>query len=195
MKTLIVHPEDPTTNFLSQIYAPLPNKTVVKGGTTKSELRSMIESNDRILMLGHGSPWGLLSVGQFPDVGFYIVDESMVSALKNKSNSIYIWCHADKFVNKYGLSGFCTGMFISENREKNYYGFYNIEEYLIDQSNDQFVSVLSKYINEPLNVLYQKLLREYELIARTNPIARFNIERLYLTRSAINKSPNKVVAI
>ena len=56
MKTLIVHPEDPTTNFLSQIYAPLPNKTVVKGGTTKSELRSMIESNDRILMLGHGSP-------------------------------------------------------------------------------------------------------------------------------------------
>ena len=119
----------------------------------------------------------------------------MVSALKNKSNSIYIWCHADKFVNKYGLSGFCTGMFISENREKNYYGFYNIEEYLIDQSNDQFVSVLSKYINEPLNVLYQKLLREYELIARTNPIARFNIERLYLTRSAINKSPNKVVAI
>jgi hypothetical protein len=38
MKTLIIHPEDPTTTFLSQTYAAIPNKTVVQGGVTKSTL-------------------------------------------------------------------------------------------------------------------------------------------------------------
>ena len=74
MKNLIIHPEDPTTSFLSQIYAPLTNKTVVKGGITKSELRELIESYDRVFMLGHGSPYGLLNPDQFPDAGSYIID-------------------------------------------------------------------------------------------------------------------------
>ena len=29
MKTLVIHPEDPTTDFLSAIYATLNNKTVI----------------------------------------------------------------------------------------------------------------------------------------------------------------------
>ena len=66
---LIVHPKEPTTQFLSLIYAPLQNKTVIDGGVTKSELRELIEIHDRVIMLGHGSPNGLLSVGQFPVLG------------------------------------------------------------------------------------------------------------------------------
>lgn len=194
MKTLIVHPEDPSTSFLSHIYAPLPNKTVVHGGVTKSELRSLLESHDRILMLGHGSPYGLLNPDQFPDSGFYIIDESMVSAVKNKSNSIFIWCYANHFVQRHGLLGLNCAMFISETGEADYCGFGNIDVYLIDQSNERFVSIVSKYINEPVKILHQKLLYEYGLLARTNPIARFNIQRLYLTRSAINKSSNNIVA-
>jgi hypothetical protein len=192
MKNLIIHPEDPSTTFLSQIYAVVPNKTVVQGGVTKSELRELIESHERVLMLGHGSPYGLLSVGQFPDAGFCIVDESMGSALKNKSNCIYIWCYANQFVQRHGLEGLCSGMFISETRETDYYGFDNIDGALIDQSNERFVSIVSKYINEPVKILYQKLLHEYDLLAKTNPIARFNIQRLYLTRSAINRCPKVV---
>ena len=108
MKTFIIHPEDPTTIFLSQIYAPLTNKTIVKGGITKSELRELIECHDRVLMLGHGSPYGLLNLGQFPDAGFYIIDESMVSLLRNKSICMYIWCYADQFVQRHGLAGLCS---------------------------------------------------------------------------------------
>ena len=114
MKTLIIHPKDTSTDFLSQIYAPLKDRTVIRGGISKSELRKLIESYDRVIMLGHGSPSGLLSKGQFPDAGLYIVDESMVISLKNKSNCIYIWCYADTFLLNNGLSGLCTGMFISE---------------------------------------------------------------------------------
>jgi hypothetical protein len=58
MKTLVIHPEDKTTEFLTTIYANLNNKTVIKGGISKSELRELIEAHDRILMLGHGAPFG-----------------------------------------------------------------------------------------------------------------------------------------
>jgi hypothetical protein len=71
MKNLIINPEDPTTDFLSQIYARLTNKTVIRGDISKSEIPKLIESHDRVLMLGHGSPYGLLNAGQFPDAGFY----------------------------------------------------------------------------------------------------------------------------
>src|SRR5664280_3743227 len=94
MKTLIIHPEDSTTDFLSQIYSSLANKTVVKGGISKSELRKLIESHDRVLMLGHGSPYGLINTGQFPDAGLFIIDDSMALTLKNKRDNVYIWCNA-----------------------------------------------------------------------------------------------------
>jgi hypothetical protein len=196
MKTLIIHPEDSTTTFLSQIYARLTNKTVIRGGIPKSEIPKLIESHDRVLMLGHGSPYGLLNAGQFPDAGSYIIDDSMVSPLKNKTtNSLFIWCHADQFVQRHGLTGLNSGMFVSDHMEANYYGFDDMNWDMIDQSNDRFASIVSKYLNEPMEILYQKLLYEYELIARTNPIARFNLERLYLACSGTNRNPIKVVAI
>ena len=65
MKTLIIHPKDSTTTFLKHIYAPILDKTIVTVGIDKSELRELIYNHDRVIMLGHGSPWGLMSVGQF----------------------------------------------------------------------------------------------------------------------------------
>jgi hypothetical protein len=195
MKTLIIHPEDSTTTFLSQIYTQFTNKTLIRGGISKSEIPKLIESHDRVLMLGHGSPYGLLNSGQFPDAGSYIIDDSMVLPLKNKTNSVFIWCHADQFIQRHRLTGLNSGMFISQDTEASYYGIDNMDWGLIDQSNDRFASIVSKYLNEPMEILYQKLLYEYELIARTNPIARFNLERLYLTCSGTNRNPIKVTAI
>lgn len=135
MKTLIIHPKDPTTTFLSRIYARLKDKTIIKGGVSKSKIRDLIEVHDRVLLLGHGSPYGLLSQGQFFEAGLYIVDVSMVPVLKEKSNCMYIWCYADQFVHRHGLSGLCTGMFISELGEADYWRFEDIDESLINQSN------------------------------------------------------------
>ena len=135
MKNLIIHPEDHTTTLLSQIYATLTNKTIIRGGISKPELLKLIESHDRVIMLGHGSPYGLLNRGQFPDAGFYIIDDSMVLPLKNKISSVFIWCNADQFVQRHGLAGVNCGMFISEVQEAEYYGFDNMDWDLIDQSN------------------------------------------------------------
>jgi hypothetical protein len=46
MKTLIIHPEDSTTTFLSQIYAQLTNKTLIRGGISKSQMTKLIESQE-----------------------------------------------------------------------------------------------------------------------------------------------------
>jgi len=43
MKTLIVHPytEENDTEFLCGIYESIPNKTVIRGGITKTRLQSI----------------------------------------------------------------------------------------------------------------------------------------------------------
>lgn len=181
MKYLIIHPEDPTTTFLKKIYAPIKNKTVITGDIAKSKLRKLIDAHDQVLMLGHGSPMGLLSVNQFMDTGSYIIDESEADSLRKKTNNIFIWCHANFFVNKHGLAGFNSGMFISEVDEANYCGFYGANWNLIEESNKSFVSTVSSNIHQPLPVFYKSVLHEYAVLAKTNPIAKFNLERLFHT--------------
>ena len=81
MKTLIIHPKDNTTSFLDIVYQPIENKTVITGGITKEELHELIKSHDRVMMMGHGSPFGLFSIGQFKKCGVYIIDQTVVPLL------------------------------------------------------------------------------------------------------------------
>jgi hypothetical protein len=64
-----------------------------------------------------------------------------------------IWCYAGKFVQKHGLSGLCSMMFISEEAEAFYYGFDDIGWDMINQSNERFASIISKYLNQPIEIL------------------------------------------
>ena len=100
MKTLIIHHDDQSTDFLKGLYLDLPNKTVITGGTTKNDLLKHIENHDRTICCGHGSPMGLLSIGQFLDCGSYIIDDSMVESIIstnerypkiNKKTSVKHW--------------------------------------------------------------------------------------------------------
>ena len=184
MKNLIIHPKDPTTDFLSPIYAPLKNKTVINGGVSKSELRKLIHKHNRVIMMGHDTPYGLLSVDQFPDIGAHIVDESMAGILKRKTENIFIWCNADIFVKCNYLDGLCYGMFLYSEEESICYGFEDIDRKLIDESNICFALIMGKYIDEPIDVLYRNLVFEYGLVAKNNSTARFNFERF---RLEINK--------
>lgn len=182
MKTLVIHPKDPSTDFLKPIYAPIKDKTVVTGGVSKSKLRELIKSHHRVIMLGHGTPFGLLSVGQFDDCS-YVIDESLIQLLSEKMDNIYIWCHASDFMMNNRLCGFGSGMFISEVEEAFCYDFGYATQNLIDESNNCFSSILSRYINHPINVLYENVIHEYGKLVETNPIAQFNLERLYFSIS------------
>jgi hypothetical protein len=182
-KTLIIHPKDDSTTFLDIVYKNVPNQTLIQGGISKLEIMKLIESHDRVMMMGHGSPYGLFHVGQFfhcgPTYGGYIIDESMVSLLKEKDNSVSIWCNADQFVECHSLGGFYSGMFISEVGEANYCGLPGMDQEEVDESNYAFVNIISKYINEDKNTIPENVKKEYGILAEENPIALYNNNRLY----------------
>ena len=181
MKTLVIHPDDRSTDFLCPIYEPVKNKTVITGNITKDQLRKHILDHDRVICCGHGSPTGLFSVGRFLGAYPYIVDDSMAENLRHKI-CIYIWCNADQFVQRHCLYGFYTGMFISEVSEALYYNFWNLDdlEHLIEESNHEFSSIVAKHLDQGLFNMYQYVVADYSRIGKTNPIAQFNLERLFL---------------
>jgi hypothetical protein len=179
MQTLVIHPEDKSTSFLKPIYANVNSATIISGGVTKSQVKELITQNDRIIMLGHGSPQGLFSVGKFVGINGFIIDSTMVDVLKNKE-CISIWCNADRFMDNHKLNGFYSGMFISEVGEAVYCGLPNILQETVTTSNNYFAELLGEVINEPLDAMYKYVKKNYELITEINLVASYNYNRLYL---------------
>lgn len=178
MKTLIVHPKDRTTTFLEVVYKSIKNKTVITGGVDKDELRKLIKEHDRVMMMGHGSPSGLFSIGQFKSSGL-IIDYTLVDLLSQKDNNVFIWCNADRFVNHHKLKGFYSGMFISEVGEAYICGVKEVSQKIVDESNYGFCEILSEHIMENQSVIYDEVMTKYGLIAESNPVAKYNHQRLY----------------
>lgn len=181
MQTLIIHPDDRSTDFLKPIYKHVDNPTIVTGGVTRGELSEMIEEHDVIMMMGHGTTHGLMSCGKFGsnDYSGYVIDWTTVPLLLDKVN-IAIWCNADVFMNKYELPGLYTGMFISEVGEAHYCGLPNIPQYVVDESNVIFSDILGKLITKnDLKAVYNCLKIEYSILAESNEVAAYNNKRLY----------------
>lgn len=176
-KTLVIHPSDSTTEFLKPIYSGIEGAVVLRGNQTKDEVRQMIEESDRVIMLGHGSPGGLFSVGRFQQcTNGMIIDESMVAALGNKPNNIYVWCNADKFVDRFHLKGFYSGMFISEYSEA-FYCNTPTKPGDVESSNDLFAEIVGKNI-----MLEAKNLRDMAKVnyyLPNNQVAKYNNQRIY----------------
>jgi hypothetical protein len=76
---------------------------------------------------------------------------------------------------KHGLQGFFTGMFISEVQEASMYGI-EASHKQIQNSNRQFALALGKYIDDQKEIL-QKVKSEYK--KKGDPVVEFNRERLY----------------
>ena len=282
MRKLIIHPKDKSTDFLKVIYAGRDDCTVITGGTF-DEVREAIKSHDHIIMMGHGTPQGLLAVGQFRekplsakpaqpnlrnyvdrdrgkepsllpapkgkldidaaikreldstdylkesdfDLGdddwfakdservtmagsghytttatkpsnfrstsyggyskgyidrmtkTYVIDDSHVELLRGKKLTT-IWCNADQFIEWNDLSGFYTGMFISEKGEAALIGTESAEQWEVDESNYGFVSIVRQFIDASAEELHEALRAEYGVMAEYNPVARYNYRRLYV---------------
>jgi hypothetical protein len=179
MTNLIIHPTDRSTDFLKPIYANISDATILQGGTSKAQVAKLISEHDRIIMLGHGSPYGLFSIGQFAGENGYVIDSTMVPLLKDKE-CISIWCNADQFMNRHQLYGFYSGMFISEVGEATYCGLPGTEQETVTASNDYFAELLGEVINEPLSVIHEHVIYNYGLLIEDNPVALYNYNRLHL---------------
>jgi hypothetical protein len=190
MKTLIIHPDDRSTDFLCPIYLTgsgrprFDDVSIFRGGQHVDEVKEAIRTHDQVIMMGHGSPYGLFSMGLFEGTNYrpwVIIGQDTVDLLKQKDNNIFIWCNADQFVNKYKLKGFYTGMFISETGEAAYCGLPGTSQETVDESNNGFVDIFRDAILETreARLLLEQTNDRYSLIAKNNPVANYNYNRLY----------------
>ena len=132
MKTLVIHPKDSTTDFLSAIYADCDDWDVINTNCSKSHLCSQIKSHDRIIMMGHGTDQGLIGYDH------YVIDSRVVYLLRDPNKEyVFIWCNADLFVTKYKLKGVYSGMIISEYEEALMFCI-PVHNLMLDESNKLF---------------------------------------------------------
>lgn len=182
MKTLVIHPEDRSTEFLSVIYKDIPDATILRGSYPAkmdiSEVNELIKTHDRVIMMGHGCPFGLFSVGRFKKTYGVVVGDDTAELLREKTDNVYIWCHANEYVEKHGLKGFYSGMFISEVGEATNVGFRNTKQDEVTTSNNTFAEILSKYINEDAKTIQENVTKEYGVLAETSDVASYNNYRL-----------------
>jgi hypothetical protein len=181
MKRLVIHPKDRSTTFLTQIYQELDNVTLVDGGVSRNDLEDMVRDHDQVMMMGHGSPFGLMSVGQFPGRPFNVIDDTFAPLLEEKDNSVFIWCNADQYVKFNKLRGFYTGMFISELSEALIMGVNDANEDDVNESNYSFVRTVSKLADFGPDLMHAAARHEYGKLTAVNPVVRYNHERLYIT--------------
>jgi hypothetical protein len=168
MKTLVIHPFDLSTSFLSEIYEDT-NWTIIDINPNLKYLKEQIKIHDRIVMLGHGTENGLIGFNKF------IINSSLIYLLKNKL-CVCIWCNADKFVEKYKLKGIYTGMIISEINEAYDYSI-NVNINQIVESNNLFASSIKNAIDN------SNFLTEVKLNYKSdnNPVIIFNEKNIYTT--------------
>lgn len=179
MKTLIIHPKDASTDFLKPIYKSVENAATLTGGVGLSKIKEYIQNSERVLMMGHGSPSGLFSIGRF-NTGNYVIGDWCVDDLAQKQENVFIWCNADKFVTRYKLKGFYSGMFVSEVSEANFCGLNGVDQDMVDESNQTFAILLGEYINLKKHDIYNNIRDSYGKLAKNNPVAMYNWKRLYV---------------
>jgi len=167
MKTLVIHPTDITTDFLSEIYSG-KDWTVINTNVSKSFLKQQIREHDRIVMLGHGTKFGLFGFNR------YFIDSSWVWLLRTKE-CVCIWCNSDLFVREYGLKGYYTGMIISEVDEAEDHCLYVYTYNQILESNKLFSQTIKNSIDSPNMLDYFK--ENYH--SEDNPIIVFNQTNFY----------------
>lgn len=143
----------------------------------KSKLKPLIKAHDRIIMMGHGTEKGLLSVepknvAKFFSMGF-LVDSNFVYLLREKL-CVCIWCNADVFFLKYGLKGFYTGMIVSEPQEALLFCERPYDDEEINSSNKLFASAIKQAIDSSDMLGVAK-----SIYVGDGNIVSFNKQRLY----------------
>lgn len=175
----IISTED--TNDFAGIYEGL-DATILINPTSSECKRAIINEQDRIVLIGHGTDWGLLN----QRLDGFIVDSNMVQFLRGK-DIIGIWCNASNFADRYDLTGFFTSMFISNANELIDCGFQTFDncDEIIRIQNQIFASRINQLLstNTPskdwATILFDSLDNEERFVY-------YNYEAMYSTVDEYN---------
>lgn len=179
---LVIHPKDKTTAMLSALYDGLEAQVVDGYRSTKEmgHLLHHVSTQERIMLLGHGSDKGLFfrkddSKDEFDKM---IVGHSHAYHLrKHGGNIVAIWCNADQFARAEGLHGLFSGMIVSELNEALLYQVETTQEEL-DLENVKLARRLRALFDEriPLNEIPKRMLAMDDV---HSPLTTFNYNNFY----------------
>lgn len=183
--TLVIHPKDPTTDCLSVIYEGRGWTVIRDFDTPVDEIARQMVRHDRIILLGHGSPAGLMAGSIIKQANgkevFNRFSRLIVNALHapilQKKETISIWCNSDSFFRTFKAGhGLHTGMIISEVDEELYcLGKAVLNEEEMARNMELFCGTFAKYIDLPPQEMRRKVLEEY---VGDDEVTRFNRERI-----------------
>ena len=179
---LVIHPKDKTTAMLSALYDGLEAQVVADCRSTKEigHLLHHVSTQERIMLLGHGSDKGLFfreddSKDEFDKV---VVGHSHAYHLrKHGSNIVAVWCNADQFARAEGLHGLFTGMIVSELNEALLYQVETTQEEL-DRENVKLARRLRTLLDEgiPLSEIPERMLAMDDV---HSPLTTFNYKKFH----------------
>lgn len=179
---LVIHPKDKTTAMLSALYDQLGAHVVNTLCTTKEMERMLhhVSSQERIMLLGHGSDQGLFFRHDDTKDAFdkIIVGHPHAFHLRRHGgNMVAVWCHADLFARAEGLHGLFSGMIISEMSEAMAYDVDTTQEEL-DRENVKLAQRLRTLLDEgmPLSDIPKRLS---EMDDVHSPLTMFNYKSFY----------------
>lgn len=175
--TLVIHPKDESTVMLEYVYKDKGFDVINNPDVSKEELIEAINSHQRIILLGHGTPMGLihpdmLKIHRMPVNGIrYILDDSFAPYLRGK-NTISMWCYSDEYFKRNRLPGFHTGMIISERREAEYFlGSCPLSDKALFDSMVHLSKLLGECLEYPPVVMREHILNHY---ISNDAITQFN---------------------
>ena len=179
---LVIHPKDKTTAMLSALYDGLEAQVVNNCHSTKEMGRLLhhVSTQDRIMLLGHGSDKGLFFRADDSKEGFdkVIVGHPHTYHLrKHGGNIVAVWCNADQFARAEGLHGLFSGMIVSELNEALLYQVETSQEEL-DRENVKLARRLRTLLDEriPLSEIPKRMLAMDDV---HSPLTTFNYKNFY----------------
>jgi hypothetical protein len=182
MKTLVIHPNDPSTGFLDVLYKGRPGDFVIlTEKDSNSKVDDMLRSKefDCVMMLGHGTENGLLAPNGKNMYGRLIISARNVQALREHKKLIGIWCNANIFAEKYSLSGLFSGMVISELSEAADWNVPADEDSLIEHRRLWAIHLAAAIDKHPDNLedICDDMLSH--LNEKSSLLEKFNYESVY----------------
>ena len=179
---LVIHPKDKTTVMLSALYDGMEAQVVTDYRTTKEmgHLLHHVSTQERIMLLGHGSGKGLFYRADDSKEGFDKIIGGHPHAYhlrKHGGNIVAVWCNADQFARGEGLHGLFLGMIVSELSESLLYQVETKQEEL-DRENVKLATRLRALLDErfPLSEIPKRMLAMDDV---HSPLTTFNYKNFF----------------
>ena len=175
---LVVHPFDPSTEFLDVLYDCQEGIRRLRGEESRNQLGSILyhlPHGESVMLLGHGSQSGLFRPEDGGN-GLY-VGKSFAYTLR-RHLVIGVFCHANLFAESIKLHGLFSGMIVSELEEALEYGIPTTAREL-ERENRIFAKTLAGFLHAEVPYREIPTLMRASVGDEAPEVRKYNYNSLY----------------